>query len=93
MVPLKSITPSWSADNTPSQLFTDLYGEQDAQQALSPLLLGISNLTVTVGREITDCKKSSRNAPGVLYECHHRLGSDRSAYWVCRHKESQRFFH
>src|ERR1051326_7478303 len=38
------------------QLFTDLYGEQDAQQALSPLLLGISNLTVTVGREITDAK-------------------------------------
>ena len=37
-------------------LFTDLYGEQDAQQALSPLLLGISNLTVTVGREITDAK-------------------------------------
>jgi hypothetical protein len=35
------------------ELFTDLYGEQDAQQALSPLLLGISNLTVTVGREIT----------------------------------------
>ena len=28
------------------QLSTDLYGEQDAQQALSPLLLGISNLTV-----------------------------------------------
>lgn len=38
------------------QLFTDLYGEQDAQQALSPLLSGISNLTVTVGREITDAK-------------------------------------
>ena len=38
------------------ELFTDLYGEQDAQQALSPLLLGISNLTVTVGREITDAK-------------------------------------
>jgi hypothetical protein len=38
------------------QLFTDLYGEQDAQQALSPLLLGISNLTVTVGREITNTK-------------------------------------
>jgi hypothetical protein len=38
------------------QLFTDLYGEQDAQQALSPLLLGISNLTVTVEREITDAK-------------------------------------
>jgi hypothetical protein len=38
------------------QLFTDLYGEQDAQQALSPLLLGISNLTVTVGREITHAK-------------------------------------
>jgi len=38
------------------QLFTDLYGEQDAQQALSPLLLGISNLTVTVGREITTAK-------------------------------------
>jgi hypothetical protein len=38
------------------QLFTDLYGEQNAQQALSPLLLGISNLTVTVGREITDAK-------------------------------------
>jgi len=38
------------------QLFTDLYGEQDAQQALSPLLLGISNLTVTVGREITAAK-------------------------------------
>lgn len=38
------------------QLFTDLYGEQDAQQALSPLLLGISNLTVTVGREITNAK-------------------------------------
>ena len=38
------------------QLFTDLYGEHDAQQALSPLLLGISNLTVTVGREITDAK-------------------------------------
>ena len=38
------------------QLFTDLYGEQDAQQALSPLLLGISNLTVTVGREITSAK-------------------------------------
>ncbi len=38
------------------QLFTDLYGEQDAQQVLSPLLLGISNLTVTVGREITDAK-------------------------------------
>src|SRR5712672_1873628 len=36
------------------QLFTALYGEQDAHQALSPLLLGISNLTVTVGREITD---------------------------------------
>lgn len=38
------------------QLFTDLYGEQDAQEALSPLLLGISNLTVTVGREITNAK-------------------------------------
>jgi hypothetical protein len=38
------------------ELFTDLYGEHDAQQALSPLLLGISNLTVTVGREITDAK-------------------------------------
>ena len=38
------------------QLFTDLYGEQDAQQALSPLLLGISNLTVTVEREITNTK-------------------------------------
>src|SRR5690349_20936417 len=38
------------------QLFTDLYSEQDAQQALSPLLLGISNLTVTVGREITNAK-------------------------------------
>jgi hypothetical protein len=38
------------------QLFTDLYGEQDAQLALSPLLLGISNLTVTVGREITTAK-------------------------------------
>jgi hypothetical protein len=38
------------------ELFTDLYGEQDAQQALSPLLLGISNLTVTVGREITNAK-------------------------------------
>lgn len=38
------------------QLFTDLYGEQDAQQALSPLLLGVSNLTVTVGREITNAK-------------------------------------
>ena len=38
------------------QLFTELYGEQDAQQALSPLLLGLSNLTVTVGREITDAK-------------------------------------
>ena len=38
------------------QLLTDLYGEQDAQQALSPLLLGISNLTVTVGREITAAK-------------------------------------
>ena len=38
------------------ELFTDLYGEQDAQQALSPLLLGISNLTVTVGREITAAK-------------------------------------
>ena len=38
------------------ELFTDLYGEQDAQQALSPLLLGISNLTVTVGREITTAK-------------------------------------
>jgi hypothetical protein len=37
-------------------LFNDLYGEQDAQQALSPLLLGISNLTVTVGREITTAK-------------------------------------
>jgi hypothetical protein len=38
------------------QLFTDLYGEQDAHQALSPLLLGMSNLTVTVGREITNAK-------------------------------------
>ncbi len=38
------------------RLFTDLYGEQDAQQALSPLLLGISNLTVTLGREITNAK-------------------------------------
>jgi hypothetical protein len=38
------------------QLFTDLSGEQDAQQALSPLMLGISTLTVTVGREITDAK-------------------------------------
>jgi hypothetical protein len=38
------------------QLFTDLYGEQDAQQALSPLLLGIGNLTMTVGREITNAK-------------------------------------
>jgi hypothetical protein len=38
------------------QLFTELYGEQDAQQALSPLLLGPSNLTVTVGREITTAK-------------------------------------
>jgi hypothetical protein len=36
------------------QLFTYLSSEQDAQQALSPLLLGISNLTV--GREITDAK-------------------------------------
>ena len=38
------------------QLFTDLYGELDAQQAFSPLLLGISHLTVTVGREITTAK-------------------------------------
>jgi hypothetical protein len=38
------------------QLFTDLYGEQDAQRAFSPLLLGISHLTVIVGREITDAK-------------------------------------
>jgi hypothetical protein len=38
------------------RLFTDLYGEQDAQQALSPLLLGISNMTVTVGREITNAE-------------------------------------
>ena len=48
------------------QLFTDLYGEQDAQQALSPLLLGISNLTVTVGREITTAK-SPRGALQVSY--------------------------
>ena len=48
------------------QLFTDLYGEQDAQQALSPLLLGISNLTVTVGREITDAK-SPRGTLQVSY--------------------------
>jgi hypothetical protein len=39
------------------RLFTDLYGERDAQQALSPLLLGISNLTVTVGREITNAER------------------------------------
>jgi hypothetical protein len=38
------------------QLFTELYGDQDPQQALSPLLLGISHLTVTVGREITNAK-------------------------------------
>ena len=48
------------------QLFTDLYGEQDAQQALSPLLLGISNLTVTVGREITNAK-SPRGTLQVSY--------------------------
>ena len=48
------------------QLFTELYGEQDAQQALSPLLLGISNLTVTVGREITDAK-SPRGTIQVSY--------------------------
>lgn len=48
------------------QLFTDLYGEQDAQVALSPLLLGISNLTVTVGREITDAK-SPHGALQVSY--------------------------
>ena len=47
-------------------LFNDLYGEQDAQQALSPLLLGISNLTVTVGREITDAK-SPRGTLQVSY--------------------------
>ncbi|HEX4714271.1 MAG TPA: hypothetical protein VH164_05025, partial [Ktedonobacteraceae bacterium] len=48
------------------QLFTDLYGEQDAQHALSPLLLGISNLTVTVGREITNAK-SPHGALQVSY--------------------------
>lgn len=48
------------------QLFTDLYGEQDAQQALSPLLLGISNLTVTVGREITS-EKSPHGTLQVSY--------------------------
>ena len=48
------------------QLFTDLYGELDAQQALSPLLLGLSNLTVTVGREITDAK-SPRGTLQVSY--------------------------
>jgi hypothetical protein len=48
------------------QLFTDLYGEQDAQEALSPLLLGISNLTVTVGREIIDAK-SPRGTLQVSY--------------------------
>ena len=48
------------------QLFTDLYDEQDAQQALSPLLLGISNLTVTVGREITNAK-SPRGTLQVSY--------------------------
>jgi len=48
------------------QLFTDLYGEQDAQQALSPLLLGISHLTVTVGREITRAK-SPRGTLQVSY--------------------------
>ena len=74
------------------ELFTDLYGEQDAQQALSPLLLGISNLTVTVGREITAAKSPARNAPGVLHECHQRPRSDRSAHWVCRHKDSQKIF-
>ena len=66
MVPLQSITPSWSADNMRSSSFTDLYGEQGAQQALSPLLLGISNLTVTVGREITDAT-SPRGALQVSY--------------------------
>lgn len=48
------------------QLFTDLYGEQDAHQALSPLLLGISNLTVTVGREINDAR-SPRGTLQVSY--------------------------
>lgn len=48
------------------QLFTELYGEQDAQQALSPLLLGLSNLTVTVGREITTAK-SPRGTLQVSY--------------------------
>jgi hypothetical protein len=48
------------------QLFTDLYGEQDAHQALSPLLFGISNLTVTVGREITSAK-SPRGTLQVSY--------------------------
>ena len=48
------------------QLFTELYGEQDAQQALSPLLLGISNLTVMVGREITTAN-SSRGTLQVSY--------------------------
>ena len=48
------------------ELFTELYGEQDAQQALSPLLLGISNLTVTVGREITRAK-SPRGTLQVSY--------------------------
>ena len=48
------------------QLFTDLYGEQDAQQALSPLLLGIGNLTVTLGREITNAK-SPRGTLQVSY--------------------------
>ena len=48
------------------QMLTELYGEQDAQQALSPLLLGISHLTVTVGREIADAK-SPRGTLQVSY--------------------------
>jgi hypothetical protein len=57
MGPLQSINPSFLVCRQHAlQQFTDLYGEQDAQQALSPLLLGISNLTVTVGREITTAK-------------------------------------
>src|SRR6202043_1425041 len=73
------------------QLFTDLYGEQDAQQALSPLLLGISNLTVIVGREITNAK-SPHGTLQVSYTTATTVPEVIEAHWLCRHKNSQNIF-
>src|SRR5690348_17352675 len=63
------------------QLFTDLYGEQDAQQALSPPLLGISKLTVTVGREQYP-RGMEQSWMGIPFSLQIRLSTPRSVQHI-----------